>query len=264
MIRLTRDRDPDAVPAAFVGAARTKNEKRLVDQLPTTQFEFDGEIWKKAKPQLSNESADKCAYCESSTRVVAHGDVEHFRPKSVYWWLAYCLDNYSFACQICNQVHKRDQFGVDAIAMAPPANPSAGSLAPDPLDRDAVDTFLALCKAEKPRFVDPYVENAELFFAWRADDVLREVEMLPRNKSGAKRKRALATIDGLGLNREELRKVRYESYRPLALLASLYDKLHESDRPELCIAIGSLLEPSMPYAAMRRWFVHEVWALPVP
>jgi hypothetical protein len=47
--------------------------------------EFNSNVWKVAKPQLKLESGSKCAYCESPTDSVAHGDVEHYRPKSKYW-----------------------------------------------------------------------------------------------------------------------------------------------------------------------------------
>jgi hypothetical protein len=49
---------------------------------------------------------------EATTKQVAHGDVEHYRPKSIYWWLAYCYDNYLVSCQICNEVFKRDKFPI--------------------------------------------------------------------------------------------------------------------------------------------------------
>lgn len=42
-----------------------------------------------------------CAYC---LKELADGDeVEHFRPKSVYWWLAYDFSNYFLACHRCNR-----------------------------------------------------------------------------------------------------------------------------------------------------------------
>ena len=49
-------------------------------------LEFKSTVWKAGKPQLKRETGGKCAYCESPTDTVAHGDVEHFRPKSKYWW----------------------------------------------------------------------------------------------------------------------------------------------------------------------------------
>lgn len=41
----------------------------------------------------------KCAFCEQK---VERFDVEHFRPKSVYYWLAYSWDNLLLACPTCN------------------------------------------------------------------------------------------------------------------------------------------------------------------
>lgn len=45
---------------------------------------------------------EKCAFCEQKAEVLA---VEHFRPKSIYYWLAYSWDNLLLACQKCNS-HK--------------------------------------------------------------------------------------------------------------------------------------------------------------
>lgn len=42
-----------------------------------------------------------CAYC---LKALSDGDeVEHFRPKSLYWWLAYDFNNYFLACHRCNR-----------------------------------------------------------------------------------------------------------------------------------------------------------------
>src|SRR4051812_10882784 len=39
-----------------------------------------------------------CAYCQSDLPHNDPGDVEHFRPKSEYWWLAYEFANYLLSC----------------------------------------------------------------------------------------------------------------------------------------------------------------------
>ncbi|MBT8143554.1 MAG: hypothetical protein KJO55_02575, partial [Gammaproteobacteria bacterium] len=85
-------------------------DQRSIRQGDLEKHAFQSSVWKKAKPQLLLESHNKCAYCESPTAVVAFGDVEHFRPKSVYWWWAYCLDNFLASCAICNQKFKSDKF----------------------------------------------------------------------------------------------------------------------------------------------------------
>lgn len=41
----------------------------------------------------------KCAYCESG---IEERHVEHYRPKSKYYWLTYSWDNLLIACSTCN------------------------------------------------------------------------------------------------------------------------------------------------------------------
>jgi len=50
-----------------------------------------------------------CAYCgrlASDNR----GDVEHYRPKSIYPWLTYEFTNYLIGCRICNTSRKSNEF----------------------------------------------------------------------------------------------------------------------------------------------------------
>ena len=42
---------------------------------------------------------NKCAFCEQK---VEQYHIEHFRPKQIYYWLAYSWDNLLLACHYCN------------------------------------------------------------------------------------------------------------------------------------------------------------------
>jgi hypothetical protein len=75
------------------------------------------------KEALMTSHFGKCAFCEGKVRALAHGDVEHFRPKAGYdqghrfnydgyFWRAYDWTNLYFSCQICNQVNKDNHFPV--------------------------------------------------------------------------------------------------------------------------------------------------------
>ena len=115
MIRLSRIRTT-AIPTRFRGTQRITRERELMTALrdhlatPGSEFKFlKNSLWSPSKPRLKAEAHDKCGYCEAFATAVAHCDVEHIRPKSVYWWLALCYDNYVLACQICNQSHPGDQ-----------------------------------------------------------------------------------------------------------------------------------------------------------
>jgi uncharacterized protein (TIGR02646 family) len=53
-----------------------------------------------------------CAYCDRELPGTDRGDVDHFRPKNVYWWLAYCFDNYLLSCSACNSAYKINRFPI--------------------------------------------------------------------------------------------------------------------------------------------------------
>ena len=51
-----------------------------------------------------------CAYCQRVLSDSDRGDVEHFRPKSVYVWLIYEFNNYFLGCRKCNSRLKGSKF----------------------------------------------------------------------------------------------------------------------------------------------------------
>lgn len=53
-----------------------------------------------------------CAYCQEDLPRGDRGDVEHFRPKNLYWWLAYEFDNYLLSCTVCNSSFKSKKFPI--------------------------------------------------------------------------------------------------------------------------------------------------------
>lgn len=54
-----------------------------------------------------------CAYCLTERPL----DVDHFRPKGTYWWLAYEPDNYLLGCTACNRDRKGTSFPLRAGAV---------------------------------------------------------------------------------------------------------------------------------------------------
>ncbi len=277
MTRLERVRTAAAIPAAFRGPGRRVKSLDLINGKVAGTLAFKQSVWKAAKPQLKIESGGKCAYCESPTDTVAHGDVEHFRPKSVYWWLAYCYDNYVYACQICNQVFKSDAFPVHASAgpwtgpaLPVPATPAAidalaGILTPDALDLTAghpLAEFIVAAAKEKAGLVDPYITDPDPLFKWIANDTLKTVEVAAAsNKVAAKR--AFAAVNQFyGLNREELKRIRWKTFDDLVVFRdSLNAFVALGVQPALQTTIRShikdMTKPDAPYAGMVRYFVKE-------
>ena len=63
---------------------------------------------------------NKCAYCEERIRYTQSKNIkekkrhsiEHYRPKSKYYWLAYSWDNLLWCCEECNQ-NKDNEFEIE-------------------------------------------------------------------------------------------------------------------------------------------------------
>ena len=278
MIKLTRTTEP---PTAFAGELRIEKNLALIG-LRRSGGKPDSGVWRRAKAHLKAETHGKCAYCESSTSTVAYGDVERFRPKSVYWWLAYCYDNFSYSCQLCNQLYKKATFRVAREdrrwrGLAVPsrtgmtAREQARLMTPDPRGRAGggmpFGEFVRAATREKPYLVDPYLEDPEELYKWEADSVLQEVRITARTKRVRASRGIRAAEDDLGLNREELRRRRWHNYQTLRTLADLIEKVpaeYASARARAITQIETMMASDQEYAAtMARYFVLIVWRLDV-
>lgn len=279
MIQLQRTRTANDL-AGFTGAPLQAKLGKLL------QYYYDGgatgsvdfkpkarQVWPKAKAQLKQESFSKCAYCEADTAVVAHGDVEHFRPKSEYWWLAYCYDNYTFSCQVCNQVHKGDTFVFKGNKLAAPTLPASSpadpiklakvvaSLCPDPATVTDVQ-MRKLFSAEDADLVNPYLDDPERYFAWKPITDTEEVLLVPKTSSARAKRAVKAAEDVLGLNREELKRLRwiaYEEFETLALALQEGD-FTDAMKQKLLLRLRRHAGGNRPFAAMRRFFLRS-WGL---
>ncbi len=273
MIKLGRNRAQASIPTDFRGTGLVTKHKDLINRYYVAKQDakpmaFVSGKWKSAKESIEAESAKKCAYCEAPTKTVAWGDVEHFRPKSLYWWLAYCFDNYLFACQICNQGFKGDNFPVvGAKLRAPrmpvkaPKDPALTALATR-LARDVTaitdDDILDEWGHEKAGLPHPYYEDPAKLFVFEADDDNKEVWVKARNTARG-RSAFKACEDYLGLNREELRRDRYIHYRQLAVFKAVLedDGVRAATRTSISDELERMQRADYPFAGMHRYFLTE-------
>lgn len=200
---------PTAVPPILLtsGAAERRRLCRAYARASATfesgkrLFFFDATIYghDDVKSALCAAQQGKCAFCESQITHIAYGTIEHFRPKGGfrqrasgplerpgYYWLAFTWDNLLFACQLCNQRHKKNQF-----PLLDPAQRARSH-------RDDVSH-------EQPTFIDPAAEDPALSLSFR-DEV-----PFPKNKRGR------TTIRALGLDRKPLQDKRKELLELLRL-----------------------------------------------
>ena len=272
MIKLERVRTKDAIHKNFRGAEPQKRLMKLIKEFQsqlksgkTPKLKIKSK-WKETKPQLTAESHGKCAYCETSFVAVAFGDVEHYRPKSVYWWLAYVYDNYLVSCAICNQSFKGNKFiRKGQILPAPEINKTmdedtlkdvAKSAIPDPLDLDQVELFEKAHRKEEPLIPNPYIEKPEKIFQWEAIEDIEEVLVTP-NPDFKNSDEILAACEEIyGINRPQLKRRRfiiYETYQSFKL--ALKD-LPESapSHPKIKEFVEEMSKPESEYSAMIRYF----------
>jgi hypothetical protein len=106
MIRVTK---PEQAPRILrERGQRTTEANQQAFENGERSFDFDSSLYgaKSVKDALIKAQHGKCAFCESQVRHIAHGDVEHYRPKGGvrqtdsdpleqpgYFWLAYRWDN---------------------------------------------------------------------------------------------------------------------------------------------------------------------------
>lgn len=278
MIRLQRNRS--AIPASFKAQKLRDKALKLIDlyygRAADGSLNFKkASLWGPAKTQLKKETLGKCAYCEATAETVAHGDVEHFRPKSIYWWLAYCYDNYLYSCQVCNQIHKGDRFllapgpaGLQAPAM-PAARPAGGAELDNLITALTLDALalqdndlITLWAPEVSDLVNPYFEDPAPLFRYEHDADNQWVWV--RAGAGPRAQRALqASETFLGINRPELRRARGAIFTQIAVAKAIWDAGDANVRPLVTHLIQEYQRANQPFAGMARWFAAE-WGLPPP
>jgi uncharacterized protein (TIGR02646 family) len=119
-----------------------------------------------------------CAYCGDLVGRTGE-DVEHFRPKAVYWFLAYVYENYLASCRQCNSSRKGSKFDLDAAAVAA--------------------TDLQAVKTEKRLLLDPVLDRVEKAMTVVMVDNRYLWDVNP-TASPLLRKRAAHTIQFFALN----------------------------------------------------------------
>jgi len=113
-------------------------------------------LWSLSKEQIAVLTCHLCAYCEGEINASRAGQVEHYKPKSLFPSLAYEWDNYFLSCAGCNGA-KSDKW------------PSQGAyLRPDVGDPTAELEFAedGTVKPVRPGDAEATITDLELNRAW--------------------------------------------------------------------------------------------------
>lgn len=161
-----------------------------------------------------------CAYCDRELPGNDRGDVEHFRPKDFYWWLAYRFENYLLSCSVCNSSYKRNLFPI-----LPPDTPF------DYAGKNVIDQ-------EGRALIDPVADSVDGWFAvdFDVEQVKRQSFQLTINPGLAPRdqQRCETTRDLFKLNEDsELLRARQLAVHKALKLVSKANKGDDDSKQEL-------------------------------
>jgi hypothetical protein len=114
--------------------------------------------WALVKGWLTRRIGQKCWYTEVEL-VGAPLAVDHFRPASKYWWLAFVAENYRLACSFSNSPQHNPLYGCaggkgDAFPLLPPGRPA---------------TAINRGRLERPAILDPCNKRDCQLIAFQAD-----------------------------------------------------------------------------------------------
>lgn len=274
-MRLLKRKRTTGIPKAFRGSDRVAKTLQLLKSEQAIQL---GELekhefrstWSPCKQQLHRESHNKCAYCEAPTTLVAYGDVEHYRPKSKYWWLAYCYDNYLASCTLCNQKYKKAKFQIlNSKMSAPIVRPNdndatlrtkAAKITPDPYSKTGGMSWAiyeAAHHAERPLLLNPYFDDPMQYVAWQVDHSKGYVKLAALNATDAFQQKMVAAMErDFGINRKELCVHRYDVYLIYvqARLMSEDTEVPDHWRTSMAQQRNKYLRPEKAFSGMLQYF----------
>ncbi len=259
MIKVTRTGGlpPELAKRAEAEERRNSSKQKKV---------FNVYSYPQVKAALEKIFHGKCAYCESRYLATQPMDVEHWRPKSVYWFLAAEWDNLYPSCIDCNRQRKhtvRMQDGSERTLLL-------GKLDEFPLINCAAAAGNRTdVKSEQPLLLDPCQDDPEDFFEYTKEGVIR---------SKKADQRAETSIRVYALNRMGLVIERYERQllvgkhihriRQLAkAFETLADRARKRDQQLAAMiedlvryeisALRSLCQDTQPYAAQSKQLTQE-------
>lgn len=124
----------------------------------TLRQTFEGHAyWRTAdvRGSLRATCGHACAYCGDQIGRTGE-DVEHFRPKIPYWFLAYSFDNYLSSCRRCNSSRKGNKFPLMPGASRAQNVAQLGVEMPallDPAHDDVLDALQIECSSGRYHWV---------------------------------------------------------------------------------------------------------------
>ena len=168
------------IKTIFANATGKQNKQRLVrahkalkgkakDQRQNYIDQNGSKKWSPIKNRMTSHLGNKCWYTEAEV-IGASLTIDHYRPKSDYWWLAFDVENYRVACPYANSPKHNEEQGCAG---------GKGDSFPL-LDEKKRATCKGQLKYEKPVILDPCKKEDCDSVAFHSDGRCRESRKLRR------------------------------------------------------------------------------------
>jgi len=229
------EKDVSQIPSSLQSKETNELRNEIIDNkkfIKTDKFEkaYKSDDIKKALKAIYHS---KCAYCEQKVEEL---HVEHYRPKSIYWWLAYSWDNLLLACPVCNR-NKSNHFEMEGLKVV-----FHSSELPD-----IHNLGLKYDHQENPKFINPETENVENDLVFKKDGSV----------SSPKNHRLQHTIDRCKLDRTYLNDERRKVLEDL--IKDYKAELRFSNKEKADVILRSFEQKSkdnsQPFSAYNRFVV---------
>ena len=156
------NKDLKNVPSSLVVGEDNITHQRRLELIDNKGYIYEERYDSRYKAQdIRNELVkiyhNKCAFCEQK---VEQYHIEHFRPKNIYYWLAYSWDNLILSCPYCN-TYKGTHFEIKGKRAKCPSTKKLNNI--NTISREKYDL------QEKPKFVNPEVSDPTPHLIFKKD-----------------------------------------------------------------------------------------------
>jgi len=201
---------------------------------------------RETKVRLKRNYYKKCAFCEQkvfdgvgTTLSDDTSTIEHYRPKSIYYWLAYSWDNLLWCCRRCNQ-NKDNHFRISSTKIE-----YNGIFL-----QNIHNSVMGYNSSEKPCMIHPELEDvkSELLFATnghvKSDDV-----------------RVQYTITTCGIDRDDLNEKRKKILDELKKKINAKKSVNDSYDDILKDFVSDMKNKYNEFIAFRYWVLNNIQTL---
>ena len=200
--------------------------------------------WSSLKTSFTEIHGPKCWYTEAEPNG-ADLAIDHFRPKRLYWWLAFSPENYRVACPFANSRHHNSNYDCSG---------GKGDEFPLPPETDRA-TCIEELDQEEPELLDPCNVYDCTLIAFQADG--RPVLSPLATEDPNARRRVELSLLRLNIDHPDFNSKREQIYHETRIDVDAFEELQSGSRlrQQIHNRIVSRISPRAPFSVAARFYL---------